>query len=97
MIRIGGTDPVSGLASAKSREKKRKAGTSAATGAADTVRVADAAGLREKVQALLADMPEIRLEYIEEIRSALESGSYEIDSRKVASRIVANAVAERPW
>ncbi len=97
MIRISGSDPVSGLASAKTREKKRKSGTSKSGGAADTVRVADAASLREKVQIMLADMPELRMDRIEEIRDALESGSYEIDSRKVAARIITNAVAERLW
>jgi len=97
MIRISGSDPASGLASAKAREKKRKSRTSRSGGAADTVRVADAAGLREKVQMMLADMPELRMDRIEEIRDALESGSYEIDSQKVAARIITNAVAERLW
>lgn len=97
MIRIGGADRTSELTSTKSTGKKRKSGTSRAKGAADQVRVADAAGLRETVQAMLADMPELRLDRIEEIRNALENGSYEMDSRKVASRIVTNALAERPW
>ncbi len=97
MIRIGGPDRASGLASAKSTGKKRKSGSAGAKGTVDQVRVADAAGLRETVQTMLADMPELRLDHIEEIRSALESGRYKIDSRKVASRIVVNALAERPW
>jgi len=97
MIRISGSDPASGLASAKAREKKRKSRTSGSGGGTDTVRVADAASLREKVQIMLADMPELRMDRIEEIRDALESGSYEIDSRKVAARIITNAVAERLW
>lgn len=97
MIRISGSDPISGLASAKSREKKRKSSASKSGGAADTVRVADATGLREKVQAMLVDMPELRMDRIEEIRDELESGRYTIDSRKVAARIIANAVAERTW
>lgn len=97
MIRIGGPDRASELTSTKSAGKKRKSGASRAKGTADQVHVADATGLRETVQAMLADMPDLRLDHIEEIRSALESGSYNIDSRKVASRIVANALAERPW
>lgn len=97
MIRIGGSDRASGLSSTKSTGKKRKSGASRGRRTADTVHVADAAGLRETVQAMLADIPELRLDRIEEIRGALESGSYEMDSRKVASRIVANALAERSW
>jgi len=74
---------------------KSKAGSAARGG--DSVKVSDAASLREKAQVMLGDMSEVRLDRIEEIRGALENGSFKSDSRKVASQIVSNALAEHPW
>jgi len=45
----------------------------------------------------LAEMPEVRLDVTEKVRQLLESGGYEVPSRKVAERIVFNALSERPW
>jgi len=77
---------------AKSSGKKASSGKSR-----DSVQVADSAGLRAKAQTMLADISEVRMDRIEEIRDALDKGSYSQDSRKVASRIIANALAEHPW
>jgi len=63
----------------------------------DSVQVTDSASLREKAQVMLADISPVRMERIEEIRDALEKGTYSQDSRKVATQIVANALAEHPW
>jgi len=76
----------------KAREKKASAGKSS-----DSVQVADSASLRAKAQVMLSDISEVRMERIEEIRDALESGTYSQDSHKVAANIVANALAEHPW
>ncbi len=65
--------------------------------AGDSIKVSDATSLREKALEMLGDMSAVRLERIEEIRDALESGSFKSDSRKVASQIVNNALAEHPW
>jgi len=46
---------------------------------------------------MLSDMSAVRLDRIEEIRDALENGSFKSNSHKVASRIVSNALAEHPW
>jgi len=75
---------------------KPKAG-STSSGKGDSVQVSDAAGLREKAHAMLADMTEVRMERIESIRGALEKGTFTSDSRKVAVQIVTNALAEHPW
>ena len=63
----------------------------------DSVKVSDAASLREKAQVMLGDMSSVRMERIEAIRDALESGKFQSDSRKVATQIVSNALAEHPW
>jgi len=75
---------------------KGKGKASAASQGSDSVKVSDAASLREKAQTMLGDMSAVRLERIEEIRDALEGGSFKSDSRKVATRIVSNALAEYP-
>ncbi len=67
------------------------------TTAGDRVHVTGAAALQEKVQTMLADMPDTRLERIEAIRAALEHGDYQMDERLLAVNIVANALVERSW
>jgi len=74
---------------------KSKAGSTGRGG--DSVKVSDAASLREKALVMLSDMSAVRLDRIEEIRDALENGSFKSNSHKVASRIVSNALAEHPW
>ena len=76
---------------------KGKGKAKAAGSGGDSVKVSDAAGLREKALTMLSDMSAVRMERIEEIRGALEEGSFKSDSRKVAKQIVSNALAERSW
>jgi len=97
MVRISGPNRPSGVSSAKAGGRKRTASSSTSTGVSDRVQVADATALREKAKIMLADMPDVRLERIEEIRDALEQGQYEVDNRKVAARIIINALTERLW
>jgi len=79
-------------AGGKSKGKRASSG-----GSTDSVQVSDSASLREKAQIMLGDMDAVRMERIEEIRDALEKGTFKSDSRKVASQIVCNALAEHPW
>jgi len=96
MVRIDGlTGPARTATSGKSRKKRATAGSRAST--PERVQVAEAAALHEKARTLMADMPEVRLGQIEAIREALEQGRYHMDEHKLAVRIVANALAERPW
>jgi anti-sigma28 factor (negative regulator of flagellin synthesis) len=37
------------------------------------------------------------MERIEEIRNALEEGSYQVNEQDVAVQIVTNALGEKPW
>jgi len=74
--------------------KGKKASSS---GSRDSVHVTDSASLREKALVMLADLDAVRLDRIEEIRDALESGTFKSDSKKIATQIVSNALAEHPW
>ena len=95
MVRISGTRGPGGISSTKKAGKRSAAKSGSAGG--EKVQVADAAGLREKAGVMLSNLPEVRLERIEEIRSSIERGEYEVSGKEVASRIVINALAERPW
>lgn len=96
MVRINGTNGSQGIYKSKTSAKSKGAAGKKSAGG-EHVQVSDAASLREKAQVMLADMPEVRLERIEEIRDALEKGSFQMDSRKVAVQIVSNALAEHIW
>ena len=96
MVRINRATGLAGAGIASPAGKK-SASKGKSASATEQVRVADSAALREKAKLLLADMPEVRLERIEAIREALEQGNFEMDEKKLAVHIVANALAERPW
>ena len=94
-MRING--PAGSVGIQKSGNTSRGKSKAASSKGGDSVKVSDAASLREKAQTMLGDMSAVRMERIEEIRNALESGSFQSNSRKVATQIVSNALAEHPW
>ncbi|PJA32266.1 MAG: flagellar biosynthesis anti-sigma factor FlgM [Zetaproteobacteria bacterium CG_4_9_14_3_um_filter_53_7] len=95
-MRIERPGSTGGVQSSKSAGQGKGKSTSAG-GSRDSVQVSDSASLREKAQVMLGDMDAVRMERIEEIRDALEKGTFKSDSRKVATQIVCNALAEHPW
>ena len=97
MVRISGGSPLGGVQKAPSSTGKGKTSPSKKSGSHDRIQVTDAATLREMAHTMMADMPEVRLDRIEEIRDALESGTFQHNSKKVAAQIVLNAMAERTW
>ncbi len=97
MVQISGVrQPGTPVQSSKGGRSKA-AGKSKGGRARDRVKVADAASLHERAKVMLADLPEVRLERIEEIRDALEKGTFQMNEKQVAVRIVRNALAERTW
>ena len=46
---------------------------------------------------MLADMPDVRLDQIEEIRDALAQGTYQMNSKAISTYIVRNALSEHSW
>jgi len=75
----------------------KKSKGSAAKASGDSVQVSDAAGLRERAKVMLSDMPDVRLDQIEEIRNALEQGTYQMNHKAVSTYIVRNALSEHSW
>ena len=94
MVRIGGSTPSSPVGKPSSGKGKQTAGKS---GKRDNIQVSDSASLRERAKVMLADLPDVRLDKIEGIRSALENGSYKTDSKKISAYIVRNALSEHTW
>ncbi len=96
MVRIDKTTGINAPASMGSANKKRAPkGSSAAKGG--QIHVNNASALREKAKILLFDVDAVRMGRIEEIRSALENGSYQINEQAVTVQIVTNALGEKPW
>jgi len=95
-MRINSTSGSAGVQSSGNASKGKGKGKASGSGG-DSVKVTDAASLREKAMTMLSEMSDVRMERIEEIRGALEEGSFKSDSHKVATQIVSNALAERSW
>jgi len=95
-MRINSSTGPTGIHKAASASKGKAKGKASGAGG-DSIKVSDASSLREKALTMLGDMSAVRMERIEEIRGALEEGNFNMDSRKVASQIVGNALAERSW
>lgn len=96
MVRIDKPSGVNAPSSVGSAKRKRSSKGGAASGSAQ-IHINDASALREKAKVMLADISEVRMERIEEIRDALESGSYQINEQDIAAQIVTNALGEQPW
>jgi len=99
MVRISGSGAAAAIQKAKASSggKAKASSGKKSGGGGDRVQVSDAATLREMAHTMMADMPEVRLDRIEEIRDALESGSSNYNSKQVATQIVRNAMAEHSW
>ena len=101
MVRIDGTNRPASVqksgGSSKGSAKSSASGSRSGARGGERVEVSDAAALRERAQVMMADMPEVRMERIEEIRDALESGRFTFNSKEVATQIVSNALAEHSW
>jgi len=99
MVRINGTKrpaSVQQSGGSKGSAKSSASGGKRGTGG-ERVEVSDASALRERAHVMLGDMSEVRMERIEAIRDALESGKFQLSSKKVAAQIVNNALAEHSW
>lgn len=92
---IGGnttpTDPRSSGAQSTSGKTDNTAGNrQSATGSgADTVNISASAADLQAMEARLAELPEVDSGRVEELRNQIANGEYNIDSQRVADRILA--------
>jgi len=96
MVRIDKPAGVNSSGSIGSAKRKRSSKGSSASGSTH-IHINNASALREKAKVLLTDISEARLERVEDIRDALESGNYQISEQDIAVQIVTNALGEKPW
>ena len=57
----------------------------------DEAELSDMARVMSKIHAELEDAPEIRAELVEELRSKIESGSYQIPLDELVNRLISGA------
>ncbi len=93
MVKITSSGQASGIHKTVNKPK----GKANRSNHADSIKVSDAAGLRQRAKVMLTDMPDVRLDKIEGIRNALEQGTYNMNNRSIATHIVRNALAEHAW
>jgi negative regulator of flagellin synthesis FlgM len=58
------------------------------SGAGDSVSLTDAAGQLRRIEASLADLPEMDNDKVASIRQAIENGSYQVDAARVADSLL---------
>ena len=92
MVRNQSHAPVSVVSCNPSRKGKGADGR-----LADRVQISDASGLRARAKLLIAEMPDVRLDMIENIRASIEQGTYQMNSWAISAYIVRNALSERAW
>lgn len=71
---------------AKGKLAKRSDGDSKTTG--DRVSVSNEARLRTEAYSAALSAPEVRQEKVNEIKARVDSGEYQVDSRKVAEKLI---------
>lgn len=72
----------------KNQEAEKKADTEKTEGSADRISLSGRAREISELKGMIEALPEIRTNKIEDIKKALDSGSYNIDSLKVAEKIL---------
>ncbi len=87
-----------GIAKVASTSGKKNTRSKKSTdGSSVTVSVANSAELREKALSMYTDISAVRIDQIDAIRERIANGDYQIDGKKIAAKIVSNALLERPW
>lgn len=79
-VQVGGDRPLDRGAAA------RQPGTP--TGNASQVQITDSALRLAALERALADVPEIDMKRVDELRSAIESGRYAVNARQVAAKLL---------
>ena len=97
-MKISGRKPVpaSGAVSGVSRQSEKPkvdGAPGAETSATDVQLSAPLQGV-ERAKATVTAMPDVRVERVDEIKPRIDDGSYEVESKVVAKRIVDSALRE---
>lgn len=87
--------PESKLQVENNRESKKSSqGSTEHTAAVDTVELSSASREAVKIRALIEQTPAVRAELVQGLKEKVESGEYQVDSRKVAEKMLLNFLSE---
>ncbi len=84
------TGQASGVSSTQDRQSASTAGSGG-----DVIQLSDQARLMQKASQVIANTSEVRPEKVMALQDAVQKGTYEVDSHKVASSLIANLLQER--
>ena len=70
-------------------KKVRAAETEAAQQPRDKVEISAEAGAIDAARRIIADLPDIRTDKVEELRRQVQDGTYEVSPEKIAERMLA--------
>jgi len=91
-IRIDGVAPNSQIAPEKSQGKVREAEEVLTK---DQVTVSEAAKNIARLMVEVSNIPEIRADKVEELKNAINSGTYEVKGSEIAGKIIKEALIDR--
>ena len=74
--------------------KKSSQGLTEQTTNVDTVELSSASREAVKIRSILEQTPAVRAELVQGLKEKIESGEYEVDSRKVAEKLILNFLSE---
>lgn len=92
-IRIDGVPPNTGMMPEKSQGKAPDRGEEVLT--KDQVTVSEAAKNISRLMVEVSNIPEIRADKVEELKNAINSGTYEIKGSEVAGKIIKEAIIDK--
>jgi flagellar biosynthesis anti-sigma factor FlgM len=76
-------------------ENRQTQRSEATAGAADNVQLSDKARLMQKAGQVIAQGPDVRTEKVASIAQAVQEGTYQVKSTKVANSLIASMIQER--
>lgn len=74
--------------------KKNSQGVTGQPANVDTVELSSASREAVKIRSILEQTPAVRAELVQGLKEKIESGEYQVDSRKVAEKMILNFLSE---
>lgn len=72
-----------------------KTPTPTAGGEVDVIHLSQESRLMQKAGEVVAETPEVRAEKVAPLQEAVEQGTYQVDTRKVANSLIADLILEK--
>ncbi len=72
-----------------------QAGGAASPEGVDVIHLSPQARLMQKASLVVAETPEIRAEKVMALKDSVEHGTYQVDSRKIADKLISEMLAEK--